>query len=260
MSDRLKSEPFQGLCALVTGGGSGIGRSITRELALSGATVIAVGRRKETLAETAAGIDSASLRVKPHVADITVGEDILNLTARIQKDFGHLDILVHSAGTIAIAEAERASLTDLDAQYKTNVRAPYALTQSLLSMLREAQGQIVFINSSVGLKSRAGVIQYAATKHALRAIADGIREELNPDGVRVASVFVGRTASPMQMSIHELEGVEYHPEQLLQPEDVATVVVNILQVARTAEVTDISIRPLKKRDAIRKSPAGASQQ
>ena len=260
MADRLKSEPFHGLCALVTGGGSGIGRSITRELAVCGATVIAVGRRNEPLTETAAGIGSASFRIKPHAADITIEEDILNLAARIQKEFGRLDILVHSAGSIAIAEVERASLADLDTQYKTNVRGPYALTQSLLSLLRQAQGQIVFINSSVGLKSRAGVIQYAATKHALRAIADGIREELNPDGVRVASVFVGRTASPMQMSIHELEGVEYCPEKLLQPEDVAAVVVNVLQLARTAEVTDISIRPLKKHDAVRKSRTESVQQ
>lgn len=252
MANKVGSERLQGSCALVTGAGSGIGRAIARELALHGATVIVVGRRIDALTETSEGMSSDSCRITPHVADIALEEDVRNLAARIGKDFGRLDILVHSAGTISIGNVDQSSIADFDAQYKVNVRAPYFLTQSLLPMLRLAQGQIVFINSSVGLRARAGVSQYASTKHALRAIADGIREELNPSGVRVVSVYVGRTASPMQKSIHELEGVKYRPDLLLQPEDVADVVINVLQLARTAEVTDISIRPMKKADPIGK--------
>jgi NAD(P)-dependent dehydrogenase (short-subunit alcohol dehydrogenase family) len=137
-------------------------------------------------------------------------------------------------------------VADFDGQYRTNVRAPYVLTQALLPMLRSRQGQIVFINSSVGLNARAGVGQYAATKHALKALADSLREEVNAASVRVLSVFLGRTASPMQAGIHAAEGKAYHPERLLQPQDVAAVVLNALSLPRTAEVTDISIRPFMK--------------
>jgi NADP-dependent 3-hydroxy acid dehydrogenase YdfG len=139
-----------------------------------------------------------------------------------------------------------ASLEDFDWQYRVNVRAPYALTQALLSAIALRQGQIAFINSTVGLNARGGVGQYAATKHALKAIADSLREEVNADGVRVLSIYPGRTASPMQASVQEIEGREYHPERLLQPEDVAAVVLNALSLPRTAEVTDINIRPLRR--------------
>jgi NAD(P)-dependent dehydrogenase (short-subunit alcohol dehydrogenase family) len=134
----------------------------------------------------------------------------------------------------------------LDWQYRTNVHAPYLLTQALLPLLRRQQGQVVFINSSVGLIARGQVGPYAATKHALKAIADSFREEVNAEGLRVLSVYLGRTASPMQAKIHAMEGKAYHPEYLLQPSDVAAVVLNALCLPRTAEVTDISIRPMRK--------------
>jgi NADP-dependent 3-hydroxy acid dehydrogenase YdfG len=101
----------------------------------------------------------------------------------------------------------------------------------------------VFINSSVIMRTRANVGQFAATQHSLKAIADSLREEVNPDQVRVLSVFPGRTASPRQAIIHEMEGKPYHPERLMQPEDVAGVVINALSLPRSAEVTDISLRP-----------------
>jgi len=128
------------------------------------------------------------------------------------------------------------------------VRGPYLLTQCLLPLLRRRPGQVVFINSSAGLTARANVGQYAATKHALKAVADSLRDEVNRDGVRVLSVFPGRTATPTQEALHRLEGRPYRPERLLQPADVAAVVVHALGLPRTAEVTEIKIRPLVKWD------------
>jgi NADP-dependent 3-hydroxy acid dehydrogenase YdfG len=114
-------------------------------------------------------------------------------------------------------------------------------------MLRSRQGQIVFINSSVAVvNARAKLGQYAASKHALKAIADSLREEVNADGLRVISVYPGRTATPMQAAVHEMEGRAYHPEHLMQPDDVAAMVINALSLPPSAEVTDIMIRPLTK--------------
>jgi NADP-dependent 3-hydroxy acid dehydrogenase YdfG len=140
----------------------------------------------------------------------------------------------------------QTSVEELDALYRTNVRGPYALTQALLPMLVARRGQIVFINSSVGLAARAGVGAYAASKHALKAIADSLRAEVNPLGVRVISVYPGRTATPQQEKIYEQEGRPYQPDLLLQPEDIAKTVLNALTIPRTAEVTDIHIRPMQK--------------
>jgi len=145
---------------------------------------------------------------------------------------------------------EGARMADLDLQYATNVRVPYAVTQRLLPLLMASRGQVVFINSSVGLTAkRADVGQYAATKHALKAIADSLREEVNPKGIRVLTVYLGRTATPMQEAICRQEGRVYRPDTLLQPEDVASVVLQALMLPATAEVTDISIRPMLRPDS-----------
>ena len=140
----------------------------------------------------------------------------------------------------------RVALVDFDTQYQTNVRAPYALTQSLLPHLKRRHGQVVFINSSSGVVAKPTSGQYDSTKHALRAIADSLRAEINPHGVRVLSVYLGRTASEMQERIHKKEGRSYRSKILSQPEDVASVILNALRLPGTAEVTDIHIRPLMK--------------
>jgi NAD(P)-dependent dehydrogenase (short-subunit alcohol dehydrogenase family) len=179
--------------------------------------------------------------------DLTEEKQVQQLVQFVEEEFGRLDILVHSAGVIRQGTMEHARIEDLDMQYATNVRAPYHMTQQLLPLLTAVRGQIVFVNSSVGLAvNRPEVGQYGATKHALKAIADSLREEVNPKGIRVLTVYLGRTATPMQESLHRQEGKTYHPEMLIQPEDVASVVVHALMLARTAEVTDISIRPMAK--------------
>ena len=160
---------------------------------------------------------------------------------------GRVDVLIHCAGVICQGAMEHAHIEELDLQYATNVRAPYLLTQHLLPLLTTTRGQIVFINSSAGLSAkRPEVGQYSATKHALKAIADSLREEVNAKGIRVLTLYLGRTATPMQEALSRQEGKVYHPEKLLQSEDVASIVVHALMLPATAEITDISMRPMIK--------------
>lgn len=237
---------FTNQIVVVTGASSGIGQAIALELAAQGAILCLVARRLKTLNAIAQSIQEISPNSKSYQVDLTQDEDIQKLIASIQQDFGQVDILIHNAGIFSMGTIETTSVAELDQQYRTNVRAPYVLTQALLPMLKMRQGQIVFINSSAGLRASANVGHYAATKHALKAIADSLREEVNADKVRVISVFPGRTATPLQARIHEMEGKTYDPQSLIQPEDVAFLVINTLSLPPTAEVTDISVRPLAK--------------
>lgn len=233
--------------AVVIGAGSGIGRAITVGLGKQGAALCLVGRNLEKLEAVASIARTNAPQVRCYQFDLMLDKDIQGLAARLQHDWGQIDILIHSAGFISLSPMESASLEDFDRHYRINVRAPYAVTQTLLPMLRSCQGQIVFINSSAGvINARAKLGQYAATKHALKAIADSLREEVNADRLRVMSVYPGRTATPMQAAVHEMEGRAYHPQHLMQPDDVAAVVINALSLPRSAEVTDIMIRPLTK--------------
>jgi NADP-dependent 3-hydroxy acid dehydrogenase YdfG len=236
---------LQDQTCVVTGASSGIGRAVAVALASAGATVCAVARRKDELQATADRANGAG-RFALYPADLVDEEQLAALTSALRAREGGLDVLVHSAGTISLGDVETASIRDLDRQYAANVRAPYLLTQSLLPALRASGGQIVFINSTVGLSARANVSQFAATQHALKAIADSLREEINPHGVRVVTVYPGRTATPRQAKIHAIEGKPYPPERLMQPEDVASVVLNALTLPRSTELTDVKVRPMLK--------------
>lgn len=236
--------------AVVTGASSGIGQAIALGLAAEGARLGLVGRNVTNLEKTAAVAKKTSSLVVSYSVDLTVDEEIAQLKTHIVADLGSVDILVHCAGVYVPGKLETANIGDLDLQYQANVRAPYLLTQTLLPMVLSVQGQIVFINSSVIMRSAGKAGQFAATQHALKAIADSLREEVNAQQVRVLSVYPGRTATPRQANIHALEGKVYQSDRLLQPQDVAEVVVNALSMPRSAEVTDINIRPFQKTSSV----------
>jgi len=245
-SDAQHSVPAEERLAVVTGASSGVGQAIALALARAGFALCVVGRNADRLAQTAAAARPL-VPVTTFLCDLARNGSVDPLVQSLEGHPGRLDVLVHAAGTIQQGLLEQASIEHLDEQYGANVRGPYVLTQRLLPLLLKARGQIVFINSSAGLAvNRPELAQYAATKHALRAIADSVRAEVNPKGIRVLSVYLGRTATAMQERLFEQNAQDYHPRNLLQPEDVATMVVAALALPMTAEVTDISIRPMMK--------------
>ncbi len=232
--------------AVVTGASSGIGAAIAAALAGEGARLLLSGRSAEKLEQVATGAREHSPAVETFAADLAEDEAVRDLAARAQTAFGGVDVLVHSIGLFAAGLFETSPVEDLDRQYRVNTRVPYLLTQALLPSLISREGQVLFVNSSTGFHlPRAGWVSYAASKHALRALADGLRDEVNRKGVRVITVFPGRTATPMQEEVHRYEGRPYDAERFLQPQDVAAAVVNALSLPRTAEVTDLHIRPMR---------------
>jgi NADP-dependent 3-hydroxy acid dehydrogenase YdfG len=232
--------------AVVTGATSGVGRAIARALSSHGAALCLVGRNEERLSAVAAEVGARTARVGTYVTDLSLDDQVQRLVDDIGREHTQVDIVVHSAGIFARGLIGEASVTELDDQYRTNLRAPYLLTARLLPLFRPERGQIVFVNSTAGLNASGSIAAYGSMKHALKAVADALREEVNARGIRVSSVFIGRTATPMQKEVHRLEGKPYRPERLLQPADVATIVLYALCMPRTAEVTDITIRPLAK--------------
>jgi NADP-dependent 3-hydroxy acid dehydrogenase YdfG len=237
---------IEGQIAVITGGSSGVGAALGLALAKARTEIHLIGRRLGMLESVAAIARSYGSSANCYSADLGTNSGQSEIAELLVGKLRHVNILIHSAGTYFANPIEKASLADFDTQYQTNVRAPYALTQSLLPLLKGARGQVVFINSSSGVVAKPSSAQYDSTKHALRAIADSLRAELNPHGIRVLSVYLGRTASEMQKNIHEREARPYCPERLLQPEDVASVVLNALCLPGTAEVSDIHIRPMIK--------------
>lgn len=239
------NKAFQGTVAVITGASSGIGEAVALELAGEGARLLLAGRNQEKLDMVAEHARDLAPRVETFAADLAADDQVQALADRALSVFGGVDILIHSIGLFLGGPFE-SPIDVLDRQYRINTRAPYLLTQKLLPSLIARQGQVVFVNSSSGFHpAKSGWVAYSASKHALRAVADGLRDEVNKQGVRVMTVFPGRTATPMQEEVHRYEGRDYDPARFLQPRDVAVTVVNALALPRTAEVTDLHIRPMQ---------------
>ena len=236
---------LRGATALVTGASSGIGHAVALALARAGMKLCLTGRNQERLDAAAMAAEGAE-DVLAHVADLTDDRQRDGLVRAVEEAFGDVAVLVHSAAVVALGTTEEASVDALADQLAANLSAPFLLTRRLLPGLIRSEGQIVFVNSSAGLAPSPGAAAYGASKHGLRGFADSLRGEVNPQGVRVLSIYPGRTATPMQESIMGQEGRDYLPELLLQPEDVAEMVLASLRLPRTAEVTDIQIRPMQK--------------
>jgi len=236
----------EGRVAVVTGASSGIGRAIAVALAPAVGQLCLVGRDESRLADVADEARRRGARVMPFGLDLTSEQRVRELGSEVDQQFRGLDILVHAAGIYSRAELSDATLDALDAQYQANVRAPYQLTQTLLPALVRRQGDVIFLNSTQGLSASGGIGQYAAMQHAMRAIADSLRAEINPAGVRVITLHLGRTASPLQERIHGHEGRAYEPHMLIQPEDVADLVATVVDLPKRTQVTTMTVWTTRK--------------
>jgi NADP-dependent 3-hydroxy acid dehydrogenase YdfG len=235
-SDNDAHHRFNNQRALVTGASSGIGLAIAQALEAEGAQIHAVARSWPT------SVEGWQL----HKADFTVEADVKRLASEVSASAAPLDLLIHCAGALEIGTVADFPISQLDAMYQVNVRAPFLLTQLLLPLLTQNKGQIVFINSSASIAPNTALAGYSSAKAAMKSIADCLRMEVNASGVRVMSVYPGKTASVMQKRAHALAGKPYDAASLMQPEDVAQMVLSALALPKTAEMTDIHIRPMKK--------------
>ena len=227
---------------IVTGASQGIGAAIAGGLADNGWTVYAVARGQQALSRLADCHAKGS--VVPVPADVTKEDDVVELL-RVASDSGPFGLLVHAAGRLGRGSVEDTEPTSLADMLDVNLVAPYRLTRALIEFLAPG-ASVIMLNSSQGVRATGGTAAYAASKHALKGVTDALRDELGERRIRVTSIFPGRTATPGQAELYETTSTPYHPELLLQPESIADLVVTIVNLPPTAEVTDIHIRPALK--------------
>jgi NADP-dependent 3-hydroxy acid dehydrogenase YdfG len=228
--------------AVVTGASSGIGRALALRFAATVEQLVLIGRDATRLAAVARAVESHGARASCHVTRLDAPAE-LDALALLLAGLPAVSALLLAAGEFAGESVAATAASDFDRLLAVNLRAPYLLTRALLEPLQRASGDIVFINSSALGQRRAGLAAYGASKAGLVAFADSLRQECNPLGLRVLSVFLGATATPLQEQIHARAARAYDPALLLQPEDVAEIVHAALALPRGAEVTDLHLRP-----------------
>ncbi|WP_145229817.1 SDR family oxidoreductase [Rudaeicoccus suwonensis] len=219
---------------LISGGSRGIGRAIADALAPDHHLLIG-GRNADAVDNVCRSLPSA----RPFVADLADTDAVTAAVVGVDV----VDAVVHSAGVLGSGEVADLRREDWRHTLELNVVAVADLTRLLLPRLRERRGQVVVINSGSGFISRGGGGLYSASKFAVRAFTDALREEERPHGVRVSSIHPGRVATDMQRELRRYEDGEYVASDYLRPESVAAAVRFALTVADDGCVEELSIRP-----------------
>ncbi len=217
--------------ALITGAGGGIGSAIATALAPTH-TLLLAGRPSDRLDAVAQRLDATTFPL-----DLTDSGEI-DAACEIVDE---LDVLVHNAGVSIPGHVAESNVDEWRTTFAVNVLGPVELTLALLPALRHARGQVVFINSGAGRNVSPGMASYSASKFALRAFADSLRAD--EPGLRVTTVYPGRTDTEMQRELVAFEGGKYDPTKFLKPETVAGAVADVVATPPDGHVHEVVLRP-----------------
>ncbi|MFJ6678331.1 SDR family oxidoreductase [Microbacterium sp. NPDC091382] len=223
---------------VLTGAGSGIGQLLAHRLTERGDRLVLVARDADRAGDLGAEHPGAAMVV----ADLARPESLAAAVAASDLPDG-IDAVVHGAGVVDLGHVADLTVESWQDQLAVNLVAPAELTRLLLPRVRAARGQVLFVNSGAGLTAHPQWAAYAASKHGLKALADALRGEEAEHGVRVTTVYPGRTATPMQAQVHAQEGRDYDADAWIQPASVVTAVLTALDLPRDAAITDVSVKP-----------------
>ena len=231
--------------AIITGGGKGIGKAVALLLAGAGARVVISGRTTSFLEEAAQEITGAGGQCIPVTADVARPEDAARLVKEALEAFGGVDILVNNAGVGSFTPLEDASPEEYDRMMDTNVKGTYLLSRELIPLFQEQKsGHLVMIASDVSRRVFANGAIYCASKHAQHALAEGIRKEVRPFGVKVGVVYPGLTDT----FFGETQQGTPEKQAWLQPMDVAQAVMYMLQTPTHVLIDEITLHPMVQAD------------
>lgn len=230
--------------ALVTGGGSGIGQAVARQLLDAGARVAIAGRGQARLDETSRALNAGG-RLMTHAVDVTQPERVQAMVEAVEKALGPIDLLVNNAGT-NIKERTFRELTPAswDRLIRTNLDgAFYCIHAVLPGMLRRQDGVIVNVVSVAGKRaSPLGGVGYAASKFGMSALGIGLAAEEKDSGIRVCNIYPGEVDTPI-LEMRPQAITEEHRQRILRPEDVAGAVLFVASQPPNVSIPELVIKP-----------------
>jgi NADP-dependent 3-hydroxy acid dehydrogenase YdfG len=249
---------LEGKTAIVTGGGSGIGRAVALMLAAEGARVALAGRRQEPLQQVVAEIERDKGTAAARTCDLTKAGEARELAAWAVKTFGGVDILINNAGESSHARSIRWTPQEQwESVVNVNLNAVYALTQSVLpSMLERGAGTVVTVASLAALRPGGlGGVAYGAAKAGARAVMQATHTELRNKGIRACTVFPAEVDTPI-LDKRPLVPDAKARSTMMQADDVARAVLLVCTLPQRTVIEEIIISPTFQRDVSKDIAAG----
>lgn len=230
---------LEGKVALVTGGGRGIGRAISKALAAAGAHVVVTARTQGQIDAVAKEIADAGGAAAAMAMDLAEESSVRRVFAAVRERLGRLDVLVNNAGIGLYGPVKDVPLEDLDRMVGVNLRGTFLCCQEAMRIMApQKSGYIINISSVVGFKGYPKQAGYAATKHGVMGLTKSLAVEAQEHGIRTSAILPGGVDTAMVREARP----DLDPAILLQPEDVAQAVLYLLSLSDRAAVDEIYIR------------------
>ena len=230
---------LKGKNAIITGGGSGLGKAVAIALANEGVNIGITGRNEENLKNTTEEIKKLGVNAAYSVFSIDDETAVKTGIDALVKDLGGVDILVNNAGIGNFGTLEQMPSETWEQVIKTNLFGVYYAAQAVHPYMKEkGEGDIVNVASTAGLKGGANMSAYAASKAAVVSLSQSMMAEWRKENIRVITLTPSTIASDMSIQGGLTDG---NPEKVLQPEDFAEWVRDILKMNRRALIANASI-------------------
>ncbi|QEL22024.1 SDR family oxidoreductase [Bosea sp. F3-2] len=230
---------------LITGASSGIGEATARALAKAGAVVVLGARRTDRLETLAAEINAASGKAIYRSVDVTSRDDVQAFADAALAAFGRIDVIINNAGIMPLSPMASLKVDEWDRMVDVNIKGVlYGIAAVLPAMNRQGSGQVINVSSIGGLAVSPAAAVYCATKYAVRAISDGLRQE--NDKIRVTCVYPGVVESELANSITDptaAEAMVAYRSIALKPEAIADAIMHVIGQPADIDTNEIVIRP-----------------
>lgn len=232
-------ENLKGQKAIITGGGSGLGKATALAFAKEGIDVAITGRNEKHLQETVTELKSFGVHATYAAFDVGNHDEVKVGIEKIVTELGSVDILVNNAGIASFGKFLEMNAEDWQAIMQTNVMGMYYVTREVLPhLIKNKQGDIFNVSSTAGINGNAGTSAYSASKFAVIGLSESLMKEVRKDNIRVCTLTPSTIASQMSLDLGITDG---DVEKVLQPEDFAELIVSALQLPRRAMLKSASL-------------------
>jgi NADP-dependent 3-hydroxy acid dehydrogenase YdfG len=250
MEDRIMGQNIEGKVVVITGASSGLGEAAARLLSVQGATVVLGARRMERLQALAGELQEKGGKALAIAVDVTQYGQVREFVDSAVRVFGRVDVMLNNAGLMPHSPLERLKVDDWDRMIDVNLKGVlYGIAAVLPHMQRQRAGHIINVSSVAGHVTRPGAAVYAATKHAVRALSEGLRQEVKPYGIRTTVVSPGAVATELIDSITEPDvaaSVRKIYEIALPAEAFARTVAFAISQPDEVDINEILFRPSRQ--------------
>src|SRR5207253_3009163 len=245
------SNNIKGKVVVITGASSGLGEATARLLSAEGASVVLGARRVERLQSLADELTRSGGKALATATDVTDREQVKRLVDAAVQTFQRIDVMINNAGLMPQAPLERLKIDEWDRMIDVNIKGVlYGIAAALPYMKQQKAGHFINVSSVAGHRVGPGSAVYAATKHAVRALSEGLRQEVKPYNIRTTVISPGAVATELPNSVTDPDAAErirkFYEDVAIPAESFARAVAFAISQPEEVDINEILFRPTRQ--------------